>query len=219
MILVVGDRNGLPLGTLGLEVFPLGEAHGTGENDRRETLYLRVVGLDRVVVVLPGEGDLVLRRGELLLEVYQYRVGAEIWIVLGDREQVPDGPGEPGLGLGLLSRRLGLHGLGAGLRYLRKHVLLLAEILLHTFEEVRDQIVSPLELHVYLPVRLLDLITSPHEPVVGGDGVDHEYHYDHDDDYRQNYTHPKPPRLGCQMHYIPPQHDRIVKCEFRRWKG
>src|SRR5215213_10807099 len=61
-LLVVGDRHGLPFGTLGLEVFPLRKAHGAGEDDRREALYLRVVGLDGVVVVLPREGDLVLRR-------------------------------------------------------------------------------------------------------------------------------------------------------------
>src|SRR5918994_4556504 len=72
--LVVRDRHGLALGALGLKVLPLGEAHGTGEDDGREALYFGVVGLDRVVVVLPGEGDLVLRRGELLLEVDQDRV-------------------------------------------------------------------------------------------------------------------------------------------------
>src|SRR5918997_5867443 len=191
--LIVGDGHGLPLGTLGLEVFLLGEAHGTGEDDRREALDLGVVGLDRVVVVLPREGDLVLRRRELLLEVDQDRVGAKLRIVLGNGEQVPDGPGKTGLGLGLLSRRLGLHSLGASLSYLRKHVLLLAEVLLHAFEEVRDQVISPLELHIYLPVRLLYLITSPHEPVVGDDGEDHQYHHDHNDDYQDN-THPKPPR-------------------------
>src|SRR5215213_2716567 len=76
IVLVVGDRHGLPLGTLGLEVLPLREAHRTGEDDRWEALNLRVVGLDRVVVVLPGEGDLVLRRRELLLEVDQHRVRA-----------------------------------------------------------------------------------------------------------------------------------------------
>src|ERR671920_1551211 len=91
MTLVVGDRHRLPLGTLGLEVFLLGEAHGAGENDRGEALNLGVVGLDRVVVVLPGEGDLVLRRRELLLEVDQNRVGAEFGIVLRDGEQVADG--------------------------------------------------------------------------------------------------------------------------------
>src|SRR5215210_1064724 len=150
--LVVGDRYGLPLGALGLEVFPLREAHGAGEDNSREALYLRVVGLDRVVVVLPGEGDLVLRRGELLLEVDQDRVRAEIRVVLGHGEQVADGARETGLRLGLLSRRLGLHGLGAGLRDLGQHVLLLAEVLLHAFEKVRDQVVATLELHVYLPV-------------------------------------------------------------------
>src|SRR5919112_573442 len=200
--LVVGDRHGLPLGTLGLEVFLLGESHGAGEDDSGEALDLRVVGLDRVVVVLPGERNLVLRRRELLLKVDQNRVRPELGIILGYSEQVPDSPRKPGLGLGLLPWGLGLHGLGAGLRYLREHVLLLAEVLLYDFEEIGDQVVPPLELHVYLPVRLLDLVTSPHEPVVGGDGVDHEHHHYHDDDYQQNNTHPKPPRLGCQMHYI-----------------
>src|SRR5918993_4068821 len=203
--LVVGDRYGLPLGTLGLEVFPLRKAHRTGEDHRGEALYFRVVGLDRIVVVLPGEGDLVLRRGELLLEVDQNRVRAEIGIVLGDGEQVPDRPRETGLGLGLLPRRLRLHRLGAGLRYLGEHVLLLAEVLLHAFEEVGDQVVPPLQLHVYLPVRLLDLVTAPHETIVGGDGVDHEHHQDNDDNYQQYNTHPKPPRLGCRKHYIRPR--------------
>src|SRR5919107_3772514 len=95
--LIVGDGHGLPLGPLGFEVFLLGEAHGTGEDDRGEALNLGVVGLDRVVVVLPGEGDLILRRRELLLEVDQNRVGTELRIVLGDGKQVPDGPGEAGL--------------------------------------------------------------------------------------------------------------------------
>ena len=89
--LVVGDRHGLPLGTLGLEVFTLRKAHGTGEDYGGEALYLRVVGLDRVVVVLPGEGDLVLRRGELLLEVDQDRIRPEVRIIFCYREQVPDG--------------------------------------------------------------------------------------------------------------------------------
>src|ERR687889_695743 len=111
MISVVGDGHGLPLGALGLEVLTLGEAHGAGEDHGREALYLGVVGLDGVVVVLPGEGDLVLRRGELLLKVDEDRVRPEIGIIFGHGEQVPDSPGEPGLGLGLLTRRLGLHGL------------------------------------------------------------------------------------------------------------
>src|SRR5918996_163637 len=97
IVLVVGDRHGLPLGALGLEVFLLGEAHGTGEDDRGEALDLGVVGLDRVVVVLPREGDLVLRRRELLLEVDQDRVGTELRIILGHGEQVTDGPGKTGL--------------------------------------------------------------------------------------------------------------------------
>src|ERR671916_2728022 len=88
MISVVGDGHGLPLGALGLEVLTLRKAHGAGEDHGREALYLGVVGLDGIVVVLPGEGDLVLRRGELLLEVDEDRVRAEVRVVLGHREQV-----------------------------------------------------------------------------------------------------------------------------------
>src|SRR4028119_1378046 len=73
--LVVGDRHGLPLGPLRLEVLLLREAHRPGEEHRREALYLGVVGPHRVVVVLPGEGDLVLRRGQLFLEVHEHPVG------------------------------------------------------------------------------------------------------------------------------------------------
>src|ERR671916_2263288 len=82
LISVVGDRYRLPLGTDGLEVLPLGEAHGAGEDDGGEALYLGVVGLDRVVVVLAGKGDLVLRGRELLLEVEEHPVRAKLGVVL-----------------------------------------------------------------------------------------------------------------------------------------
>src|SRR3712207_7570079 len=43
--------------------------------------------------------------------------------------------------------------------------LLLAEVLLHALEEVGDQVVAALELHVYLPVGLLGLVAPPHQAV------------------------------------------------------
>src|SRR4028119_2021306 len=89
--LVVGDRHGLPLWPLRLEVLLLREAHRPGEEDRREALYLRVVGADGVVVVRPGEGDLVLRRGQLFLEIHEHPVGAELGVALGHGEEVADG--------------------------------------------------------------------------------------------------------------------------------
>src|SRR4028118_959895 len=105
-VLVVGDRHGLPLGPLRLEVLLLREARRPGEEHRREALYLRVVGAHGVVVVLPGEGDLVLRRGELFLEVHEHPVGAELGVALGDGEEVADGAGEARPGPGLARRAL-----------------------------------------------------------------------------------------------------------------
>src|SRR5918998_199164 len=113
--LVVGARHGPPPGPLRLEVPLLHEPRGPGEENRREALYLRVVRADRVVVVLPGEGDLVLRRRELLLEVHEHPVGAELGVALGHREEVADGAAEACLGLGLLPNSLRLHRPRAGL--------------------------------------------------------------------------------------------------------
>src|SRR5918997_2194533 len=190
--LVVGDRHGLPLGPLRLEVLLLGEAQGPREEDRREALYLCVVRAHRVVVVLPGEGDLVLRRGELLLEVYEDPVGAQLRVVLGDGEEVADGPAEARFGLGLLPHALRLHGTRAGLCYPCQDLLLLAEVLFYAFEEVWDQVVPALELDVYLAVRLLGLVPAPHQPVVGDDREDHDqHHYRYQDDRR--YAQPLPP--------------------------
>src|SRR4028118_1406210 len=104
--LVVGDRHGLPLGPLRLEVLLLREAHRPGEEHRREALYLRVVGAHGVVVVLPSEGDLVLGRRELLLKIHEHPVRAELGVALGDGEEVADGAGEARPGPGLARRAL-----------------------------------------------------------------------------------------------------------------
>src|SRR4028118_2378561 len=171
--LVVRDRHGLPLGPLRLEVLLLREAHRPGEEDRREALNLGVVGAHGVVVVLPGEGDLVLRRGELFLEVHEHPVGAKLGVALGHGEEIADGAGEARLRLGLLPHTLRLHGAGAGLCDLGQDLLLLAEVLFYAFEEVGDQVVAPLELDVYLTVRLLRPALAPHGPPAGPPRVAH----------------------------------------------
>jgi hypothetical protein len=51
-------------------------------------------------------------------------------------------------------------------------------------------------LYVYLPVGLLYLVSPPHEPVVGDDGIDHEHDENQDQKNHQNGAHPKPPRRG-----------------------
>src|SRR5918997_836614 len=184
--LVVGDRHGLPLGSLGFEVLLLREAHGPGEEHRGEALYPGVVGADGVVVVLTGEGDPVLRRGELLLEIHEHPVRPELGVVLGDGEEVADGAGEARLAPSLLAHRLRLHRAGAGLGDLGQDLLLLAEVLLDAFEEVWDQVVATLELDVDLAVRFLGLVLAPHEPVVGDDGEDNECHQNDYQDDRRN---------------------------------
>ena len=78
---------------------------------------------------------------------YQYRVGTE----LRDSATANRFPMAP-VKDGLRSRLWRLVAWpGAGLRDLREHLLLLAEVLLHAFEEVRDQVVPPLELDAICP--------------------------------------------------------------------
>src|SRR4028118_1007327 len=201
--LVVRDRHGLPHGPSPLEVLLPREAHRLGEEDRREALNLGVVGAHGVVVVLPGEGDLVLRRGELFLEVHEHPVGAKLGVALGHGEEIADGAGEARLRLGLLPHALRLHGAGAGLGNLGQDLLLLAEVLLDAFEEVWDQVVAPLELDVYLAVRLLGLVFAPHESVGGDDREPHGQHQNYYQDDRR-HAHPRPPKRVTTPNIISP---------------
>jgi hypothetical protein len=54
-------------------------------------------------------------------------------------------------------------------------------IALHRLDQVRDQIVALLELHVDVGKGLADALAQRHQPVVGGEGKEHE-----DDDDAEN---------------------------------
>ena len=79
---------------LGLEELTLREAQRPGNEDVREDLEGVVEFQDRGVVVLAGERDLVLRRGQLLLQRQNVLVGLESRVVLDDREERAQGSGQ-----------------------------------------------------------------------------------------------------------------------------
>src|SRR5664280_2482365 len=121
----VDDRNLGGLG-LGCEKLALGEAHGPGYQHVREGLE-RVVELeDRRVEVLARERDLVLCRGQLLLQREDVLVGLELRVVLDNCEQGAQAAGESILSLGLRGSalRTGGNSGGSGLGDLCQDALL-----------------------------------------------------------------------------------------------
>src|SRR5688572_33462104 len=77
-------HDGVRLGDL--EVVALAEPEHAGDEDGGEGLNRGIELAHRAVVVLPAEADLVLRRGQLLLELHDVLVRLEIRVVLDKRK-------------------------------------------------------------------------------------------------------------------------------------
>src|SRR5712691_1561862 len=107
---------------LDVEEVPRLEAPEGSNDPGWEALDERVQRLDLIVVELPGERDLRLRPGELLLQGQEVLVGLELRVVLGDGDQAADPRRELVLGLGLILDPRCRLGLGAGPRDLLEHL-------------------------------------------------------------------------------------------------
>jgi len=82
----------VPGSLFGLEVVARGEAREAGDEVRGDRGNGVVVVEGGVVVDVAGDRDLVLRLGELLLQVCEPLLGAQLGIRFGDGQEVPDGP-------------------------------------------------------------------------------------------------------------------------------
>lgn len=82
------------------------EAHHSRHEHHQEGLDRGGVLADCAVVVLPGEADLALGRGQLLLQLEDVLVGLQVGVVLDQRDQLAQGAGQEALRLGGLSRSL-----------------------------------------------------------------------------------------------------------------
>ena len=176
---------------LGLEELTLGEAQRPGDEDVREDLEGVVEFQDRRVVVLAGERDLVLGRGQLLLQRENVLVGLERRVVLDDGEERAQCSGQDVLGLGLSGRALCARGDGTGARLgdLRQDALLEVHVALDRVDEIRDQVMATLELDLDLGVGLIDAIALRYETVVDPDqDQDQDHQYDDDDDERDHVS-------------------------------
>src|SRR6185503_12574135 len=191
------DLRGVSLRLVGLEELPLRKPERPCDHDAGERLDRVVVREDGVVVDLPRHRDPVLGLRELALELAEVLVRLELGVRLGDREQ----PSE-----GLAQDPLGLTGLRGGARALRgrarlgdrlERAALVGGVALDRLDEVRDQVVPPLELDLDLRPRVVDAVPEADEPVVERDQRDHEERDDHDDhDHGDHEPPPYRPRQG-----------------------
>ena len=161
------------------------EAERAGDDEARERLHRVVVREHGVVVDLAADGDLVLRLGELGLELPEVLVGLELGIRLGDREEPAERRAEDPLGLAGLCRGLRVLGARARLGDGLERAALVCRVALHALDEVRDEVPAPLELHLDLRPRVVDAVALLDEPVVQRDEQERD-----DDDQRDDDENP-----------------------------
>ena len=169
----------------GLVELALLDAGDAGEQQPGQRAHERVQLRDGVVVVLPGEGELVLGVGELALEVEEVLVGLEVGVVLGDRVEVDQRPLHGGVGGGLGVDVVALRrGLEARPRAgdLLEDRLLVRGVPLDRVDEVRDQVGATGELDVDAAQRLLGADVRGAQLVEADDGEPGEGDQHRDDD-------------------------------------
>src|SRR6266542_529284 len=167
-----------------LEVLLGRESEHPREHARRERLERGVVVADVAVVEAPGEGDLVLGRGEVLGEVLELLDRLQLWVVLRDGEQRAQRAAQLVLGLrSLLRRRGGTRGDGAraGLGHFVENAALVRRVALHGLDEVGDQVVPSLQLDVDVGPGFAHALAQRDEPVVRRDEDEREHDEDDED--------------------------------------
>src|SRR5687768_3126976 len=159
------DLHGLALGLVRFEELLGGEAQQAADDVGGKRLQPGVEAHDGVVVELARERDPVLGPRQLLLEPHDVLVGLELGIVLDHCEELTERAGQrilgPRLGGGSLRGDRGRPRLG----HLRQDLLLVLHVVLDDFDEIRNQIVATLELHVDLRPGVLQLVAEIDEGV------------------------------------------------------
>jgi hypothetical protein len=142
----------------------------TGHQVGRELLLPGVVAGRHIVIELPRKRDLVFGGGELLLQVAHVLRRLEVGIPLHHDEQLAQRSGQETFRrCGLLDASAAGHGLRTGVDHRLQRVLLERHRALDGVDEVGDQVVPPLELHVNLLPGVHRLVLEGDEAVVGAD--------------------------------------------------
>ncbi|MFM1945530.1 MAG: hypothetical protein RI897_4512 [Verrucomicrobiota bacterium] len=176
-------------GVFDCERFGGGEAEHAGDDIGGEDFAGGVIGHDRVVVGLAGEGDAVFRGGEFFHEAGHGLVGFEIGVGFGKGEEFSECTGESAFGAneGLDCGRVagvgcgGFPGLGSlvtGVDDGFERLAFVLQVTFGGFDEVGDEVVAAFELDVDLGVGVFESVPEADEAVIDGDDDDGG---DHDD--------------------------------------
>jgi hypothetical protein len=147
-----------------------------------ERLDRGVVFRDRVVEEAPRRRELVLDVGELGLKLLEIGVGLEVGIGLGERHEAPERARQRAFGGGLLGRTACCERGVAGLHDRLERAALMGRVALHGLDEVRDEVVPLLQLHVDVGEGLRDPLPERDEPVIGHDAVEDDRNDDREKD-------------------------------------
>src|SRR6266550_4587018 len=180
-----------------LEVVARVEAEDSGQQRVEEGLNRGVVLPDRAVVVLPGEADLVLGGGQLLLELHDVFVRLELGVILDQSKELAQGSGQEVLCLRRLrgagrSLLLGGDGGVASLDDAGERCLLELHVALHGVDQSGDQVMPPLELNTDLVPRFVDHVPQADEAVVHEDEEERDDRDDDQDDPERGHRRVTP---------------------------
>ncbi len=142
--------------------------------------------------MLAREGNLVLGGREFFLQCEEVLIGLQVRVVLYHGENAAKGRCEHIFRLRLFADGARGNRVCARLRYILKQFLLVRGIPLDRVDQVRDEVIAALQLHVNLCPGLVHPVTQAYQPVKDADKPQAEqdkqsYHHDED-----NY-----PRADC----------------------
>src|ERR1039458_5580563 len=143
-----------------------GETEHAGEQRGWHLLDAGVVFLNRVVEEAAAGGDLVLEIGQLARQLLEVGVGLEVRIGLGQRDQPAERAAQLVFGGRYLRRSLRRHRGVASLDHVVERAALVRGVALHGLDQIRDQIVALLELHVDVGEGLADALTERDQTVI-----------------------------------------------------
>ena len=149
--------------------------------------------LHGLVVALPLDGQPVLGSGELVHQALERLVRLQLRIRLDDGEQPPERARESRLRLREAAHRLRtarraggalrrLHGAGAGRDHRVERLTLVRHVALRRLDEIRNEVIASLELHVDLRERVAEPVAHGDEAVVRRDHPDDERGDDGEED-------------------------------------
>src|SRR4030095_3325077 len=152
------------------------------EQGDRHLLDTGVVFLDRVVEEAATGRDLVLEVGQFSRQLLEIGVGLQIPIGLRQRDQPAERATQLVFGGRNLCRSLRRHRTVAGFYHLIERAAFVRGVALHGLDQIGNQVVALLELHVDIGKGLADALTERNQSIIRAEREENENTEDADND-------------------------------------